>query len=123
MNQLDVWVDWVATALLRSAEAAQSILVRSDKLFATWNVRINDLREGATARRLLEILGEHPVVSSDLVANRLDVSERAARNALSALANRAILSPYEKAPTRSGRPRRYWVAGELLELISEWPGS
>jgi predicted ArsR family transcriptional regulator len=60
------------------------------------------------------------VVSSDLVAERAKVTERAARTALTALADRGILEPYDRAPAGPGRPRRFWVASELITLVTSW---
>jgi predicted ArsR family transcriptional regulator len=74
----------------------------------------------ATARLVLPVLVEHPVVSSDLVADRVAVSERAARAALALLAKRGILEPYDKATARPGRPRRFWVASELITMAMNW---
>jgi predicted ArsR family transcriptional regulator len=98
-------------------------MVRTDALFARWEERVGDLRADATARRILGLLGGYPVVSSDRVAGRLNVSERAARAALGVLADRSILAPHEVAASRSGRPRHYWVARDLLGIIAGWPGN
>jgi predicted ArsR family transcriptional regulator len=99
------------------------LVVRSDVLTRTWIDRLADLRQDSTARKTVDILAEHPVVSSDLIAVRLGVSERSGRVALRMLADRGIVQPYEKQPIQSGRPRQYWVAGELIELVSSWPGT
>ena len=85
-----------------------------------WQLRTDDLRGDATARQVLPVLVEHPVVSSNLVAERFAVSERAARAALATLAERDIVEPYDKAPTGPGRPRLYWVASELIEVVNNW---
>jgi Fic family protein len=123
MGHLDNWVMWMSSVLLLAGDAATSVMTRSEELLNEWNGRIADLREDATARNVLDLLGEHPVVSSELLVTRLGVSSRAALNALQALASAGIVQPYEKTPLRPGRPRHYWVAGELLNLISGWPGS
>jgi len=120
LGELDPWVDWLAAELQYSAEAAQELLVRSEQLLEEWSRRIDDLRADATARLVLPILFDHPVVSSDLVAERVAVSERAARAALAVLAERCILEPYDKATARPGRPRRFWVASELIAMVTNW---
>jgi Fic family protein len=122
LGYLDRWVDWIAAALQHSSEAAEALIVRSDVLIRTWLDRLADLRQDSTARKAVDILAEHPVVSSDLIAASLEVSERSGRIALRTLADRGIVQPYEKQPTHSGRPRQFWVAGELIELVSGWPG-
>ncbi|MGH9044371.1 MAG: Fic family protein [Acidimicrobiales bacterium] len=119
-GELDPWVQWLAAELQYSSEAAEALLVRSEQLLIEWSQRIDDLRTDATARLVLPILVEHPVVSSDLIADRVAVSERAARTALALLAQRGILEAYEKATAGPGRPRRFWVASELVAMATNW---
>ena len=120
LGELDPWVDWLAGELRYSSEAAQGLMLRSEQLLKEWNGRIDDLRADATARLVLPVLIEHPVVSSDQVAERVAVSERAAGTALTLLAERGILEPYNKAPAGPGRPRRFWVASELIAMVTTW---
>jgi Fic family protein len=120
LGELDPWVEWLAAELQSSSEAAQGLLERSEQLLEKWGRRIDDLRADATARRVLPLLFEHPVVSSHLVADRVAVSERAARAALALLAQRGILEPYDKVAVGPGRPRRFWVASELISMVTNW---
>lgn len=120
LGELDPWVEWLAAELQYSSEAAQGLMVRSEQLLEEWSGRIRDLRADATARLVLPVLIEYPVVSSDLVARRVAVSERAARAALATLAERAILEPYDKMTAGPGRPRRFWVASELVAMMTTW---
>jgi Fic family protein len=120
LGELDSWVDWLAAEVSSSSEAAQGLADRSEQLLVSWSGRIEDLRSDSTAHRVLSLLIAHPVVSSDLVAERVKVTERAARVALTALADRGILEPYDRAPVGPGRPRRFWVASELIILVTRW---
>ncbi len=120
LGALDSWVEWLASELQDSSEAAQRLIVRSAQLLEEWSRRIDDRRADATARLVLPVLVEHPVVSSDLVAQRLAVSERAGRAALAMLAERGILEPYGRATAGRGRPRRFWVAPELVAMVTNW---
>jgi predicted ArsR family transcriptional regulator len=95
---------------------------RSEALVDQWRDRLAGLRDDATAHKIIDLLVEHPVVSSNLVARRLGVSERTARAAFDMLAARSILAPYEREPTSVGRPRLFWVASELIELVHGWTG-
>jgi Fic family protein len=122
MGDLDVWVDWMASAIIRSGDEARALVERAEQLMFRWNGQLDGLRGDATARRVLDLLSRHPMLSSDVVARNLDITERSARAALAALADRGILQAADRASTPRGRPRRYWVAGELLALVSGWPG-
>ncbi len=75
LGELDPWVEWLAAELQYSSDAAESLLVRSEQLLEEWSRRIDDLRADATARLVLPVLVEHPVVSSDLIADRVAVSD------------------------------------------------
>jgi Fic family protein len=130
LGYLDLWVDWIAAALQHSIGAAEALIIRSDVLIRSWLDRLTDLRQGATARKVVDILADHPVVSSDLVASRLGVSERSGRIALRTLADRGIVQPYEKQPTHSratapvlgGRRTDrvgVWLAGYLSPVLSK----
>jgi Fic family protein len=119
-GELDPWVEWLAAELQYSSEAAEGLMVRSEQLLEQWQLRTDDLRADATARQVLPVLVEHPVVSSDLVAEHFSVSERAARTALATLAERDILQPFDTAPAGPGRPRLYWVASELIDIVTSW---
>jgi Fic family protein len=120
LGELDPWVEWLAAELQSSSEAVQGLLVRTEHLRDEWSQRISDLRADATARVMLPVLIEHPVVSSDLIADRLAVSERAARVALTLLAERGILEPYDRVAAGPGRPRQFWVASELIAMATNW---
>jgi hypothetical protein len=113
-------VEWLAAELQYSSEAAEGLMVRSEQLLEQWQLRTDDLRADATARQVLPVLVEHPVISSDLVAEHFSVSERAARAALATLAERAILQAFDTAPAGPGRPRLYWVASELIDIVTNW---
>jgi Fic family protein len=119
-GELDPGVEWLAAELQYSSEAAEVLMVRSEQLLEEWQLRTDDLRADATTRQVLPILVGHPAISSDLVAERFAVSERAARAALATLAERDIVQPYDKAPAGPGRPRLYWVASELIDIVTNW---
>ena len=120
MGQLDPWVEWVARALQRSSEAAGDLAARAEVLFDDWRVRTSEVRTDAAARRLLELLPEHPVLTAAWVAERLGVSSRSGQYALSELAARGIVERYRPRRPGRGRPSQYWVAQELIDLVSAW---
>jgi len=122
MGQLDAWVEWMAAALERSSEAAGELLARSEALLAEWRVRLVRVREDAVAHRVIDLLAEQPVVSAATIADRLGVSVRSGQSALVTLVRHGIVERYHPEATGPGRPTRYFMASELLELVSGWPG-
>ncbi|MGH9047980.1 MAG: Fic family protein, partial [Acidimicrobiales bacterium] len=123
LGHLDAWVEWVSKALVRAGEAVTAVVTKSEEVQGQWRLRLEGLRDDSSAHQIIGLLAEHPVVTSALVANRLGVAERSARGALNVLATHGIVEPHSRTPSGPGRPRRYWVSRELLELVSGWPGA
>jgi Fic family protein len=135
LGQLDSWVEWMASALERSSDAAATLMTRTDSLAAEWRRRLAGVRGDAAAHRLVDILAEYPVLSAAAVATRLGISARAGQTALATLAEHGIVRRYRPVageavdaraavgPGRPGRPAQYWVAHELVALVAGWPGT
>jgi len=116
-GQVDTWVRWFADAVGASAERSSAILAAVAALQDSWRSKIAGVRSDAAARRLCELLPEHPVLSSALVAELLGVSEQAGRVALDELTKRSILAELPVRTGRVGRPRRWYAAEDLLDLL------
>jgi len=113
----DTWVRWFADALIAAVDLAQTVLDDAAAIIAGWHEAIADVRADAAARRIVDRLATHPVVSADLAAELCGVSVQAARAALVQLAERAVLAEIDVAATATGRPRRWFAAIGLLELL------
>lgn len=115
----DGWVQWFAGTLEHAATSATATLAAVAELVAGWPGRLEGIRSDAAAHRLVEHVVTHPALDAQTTAELLGVTLPAARTALDALADRGVLRvtdlPGGGAP---GRPRRWWVAGELLDLLA-----
>ena len=116
-NGTDAWVRWFADAVVRAAGRVSDVADAVSELQTRWDQRTASLRSDAAARRVLPLLATHPVLSAATAAALLDVSEQTARVALSTLAEVDVLVEVDPIGGTPGRPRRWWVANELLELI------
>ena len=115
----DPWLRWFAGVVERTARSTETILTAILELAAGWPDRLSGLRADAAAHKLLPHLTTHPALDVATAAVLADVTEQAARAALHELAARGILR--DATPTdhpRPGRPRRWWVAAELLDLLA-----
>lgn len=121
-GEFDAWVGWFADTVRRAAEASLEWTDDVAALLGEWHRRLADLRRDATARGIVDLLPEHPVISAAIAAERLAVSERAARNALDVLADRSVVERYETSVVRPGRPTRWWLARGLVDLVQGWTG-
>lgn len=120
LGQVDPWVAWFADVVARSGEAATGLVRSVGELQAAWADRLTELRTDAAARHVIALLPAHPVLSTATVAAELTISERAARRALSVLAAHRVLEPFVRSARSPGRQPRWWVASELLSLVSAW---
>lgn len=116
------WVGWFADVVRKAGEAAVEWADEVTAVVGTWEERLADVRVDAAAHAVLRELPGHPVMSAAVVAEQLGVSERSARSALAVLAERGIVEPFEVRGGRSGRPRHWWVARDLVEPAGGWTG-
>ncbi len=120
VGELDRWVGWFSDVVLRCAQATATLLDDVGALIGVWTTQLSELRVDATARKLLSVLPEHPVVSAPLVADRMDVSHPAARTAIASLAEHGILRALDIKSGGRGRPPAWYAADQLIDLVSRW---
>ena len=121
-GQTDQWVAWFAEVVTRSSLAMVGVVNDVARLLDHWALQLADTKADAAAHRLLRLLPGLPLVSSSLVAERVGVSERAARSALQLLGELGILVPTHLPRQSPGRPAQGWLAEQVVRLISSGVG-
>jgi len=116
-GDVESWVSWFADAVKAAASRSGMVLDAVAELQEKWRAETLGLRKDSAARRLLEMIPAHPVLSAQTAADLLEVSEQASRLALEELARRGVLSAARAAPHARGRPHHWWVADDLLALL------
>jgi Fic family protein len=116
-GSVDRWVAWFADAVSLAAARAGEVLELVDAQRRTWLGALTPVRADAATRRIVEILPSHPVLSAVDAARLVGVSERAAQGALAQLGDLGILTATKATATERGRPRQWWVAQPLLDLL------
>ena len=115
----DEWVRWFSRTLEHAATSAIATLAAVADLVASWPARLDGVRSDAAAHRLVAQIATHPALDVATAADLLGVTAPAARTALGTLTERGVLREADLPGTGGpGRPRRWWVAGELLELLA-----
>jgi Fic family protein len=122
VGELAPWVEWFARVVGQAALASIEWADEVDALLTDWRARIGDLRADAAARRVLDVLPTHPMLSVDTAAAIAGVSSTAARTALEVLAERGIVAEQPAPRGVPGRPRRWWLARALVDLVGGWAG-
>jgi hypothetical protein len=107
--------------VVRAAGQATTNLIRAvADLQTSWDARLTGVRAGAAARRVLAVLPQYPVLDAATLAHALGVSDRASRTPLNTLAGHQIVVPFHPHGGTVGRPRQWWVAEELVDLVTAW---
>jgi Fic family protein len=119
---VDPWVHWFASIVDHAATASVDWAAEATGLLEGWRAQLGDLRADATARRIVDLLPAHPVISTELVSRTLDVSDTAARTALDLLRDRGIVTDLDVPSSRRGGRRRWWLADDLDALVRSWSG-
>lgn len=120
LGEVVAWVQWMAEAVSRSAEHVLDVIAYTEEVRNRWEEALVGVRADAAARPLAELVQQHLVITAPMAADLLAVSAPATRGAIAALADRGILQPLDLPPTRPGRPAQWWMAGELVSLVSRW---
>ena len=123
LGDTDSWVRWFAGVVSGAGEATINLIGAVYELQQRWAERLGGLRTDAAARRVLHLLPEHPVLAANTVAESLGISERAGRSALETLSTHRVVEPFEARRQETGRPRQWWVARELIDLLGAWSGA
>ena len=116
-GELTRWVGWFASVVESSAAAATRLGARARRAHAHMARSISDVRADSAAHAILETLPAHPVITAETASQFVGVSATAARTALDLLRERGILEPYAVPAVGAGRPRTWWLARRLADLV------
>jgi Fic family protein len=114
------WIEWFAGTTARAAESATELFVSVADLIERWRARVSRMRSDSAVHRVIELLPRQPVVSAGYVAAELGVSRRTSLTALETLEDAGVVTPFEMPATGPGRPARWWIALELIDLVRTW---
>jgi hypothetical protein len=127
-DQTSSWVAWFADAVASAAEVQQQVAVDVDRIRSGWNARLAEprniraLRTDAAAWRVIDLVPRHLVLTIAVVAEELQVTRKAAGDALRILADAGILTPHGTAVrVGRGRPAHVYVSEELRGLSRSEP--
>lgn len=127
-GQTSTWVAWFADAVSGASRAQQELVGDVKRIRRGWETKLSvygkvrSLRSDAGARRVLDLLPPHLVLTAPVVASALGLTRQGAGTALRTLADAGILTPFRAAaPSGRGRPAHLYVSEELLGLAGSSP--
>jgi Fic family protein len=126
LGRLDTWVRWFADVVGDGGRAQRTLIDEVERLKLRWRARLAEragraLRSDAAAWRVLDLLPRHLVLTSDVVASELGVTNKAANAALRQVADSAVLLEYGTVSKGRGQPAKLYVSRELLGLAGASP--
>ncbi|MGH9107000.1 MAG: Fic family protein [Acidimicrobiales bacterium] len=128
-NQASAWVAWFAEAVSGAGHAQSKLVAAVEQLRSSWPAKlaahrkVRALRRDAAAWQVLDLLPRHLVLTAPIVVEALGLTRKGAGDALRALADAGVLTPFRTAaPTGNrGRPAQVYVSEELLGLVASSP--
>jgi hypothetical protein len=111
---LNRWIGLFATATRRAVEDAELYEQRVRELQASWRTRLGKMRAGSAVDLLVDALPGSPVLTVQSAASLIDRTEQAVNEAVSRLADAAILSQITV-----GRRNRAFEAPELIDAFTD----
>ncbi|MBR2684140.1 MAG: Fic family protein [Atopobiaceae bacterium] len=112
-GQIEPIVECLADALELAVVIGSRVASDVDSVLAEWR-SLNTDRAGSSSHRLPALLVEQPVVNNEYVANRLAITDRAARTLVQVACERGILQ-------KMGNARRgaFYQATALISVLEE----
>jgi Fic family protein len=110
----DAWIAFLAEAAHEAADASRRLAGQVKQLQGQWREAAGQPRADSTASAVIELLPAEPVVSVELVMDRLRRSDEAARQALNRLESAGVVQQ-----VTLGRRNRAWEAVGLFALVDE----
>lgn len=112
----DSWLLFASWSVIEAVGWMSDMTGRVEELLDRMKGRI-ETRGRSVAARVIDDLPLHPVVDTQTVAQRYDVTPQTAHEALLRLSEAEILAERRLSRRKKGRPRRVFAATELIDLL------
>jgi Fic family protein len=113
----DSWLLYASWSVIEAVNWMTQMTGGVEELLGRMRSRI-ETRGRSVAARVIDDLPLHPVVDTQTVAERYDVTPQTAHEALLRLSDAEILVERPLSRRKKGRPRRVFAATELIDLLS-----
>lgn len=114
----DSWLLFASWSVIEAVDWMKEIADRVEGLVDRLRSRIAT-RGRSVAARVIDDLPSHPIVDTQTVAERYDVTPQTAHEALIRLSDAGVLVERPLSRRKKGRPRRVFAANELIDLLGD----
>ena len=101
-----------ADASILAIDNGRRLAAEIGAISTSWNQRLAGIRANASARRLVDVALEQPVLNAEVAAERLGVSRPVVYNALDTLVERGIFHT-----ANSQKRNRLWIADDVIDAL------
>jgi Fic family protein len=116
-GDVDSWLLYASWSVVEAVGWMNETTELVEELLDQMRSRV-ETRGRSVAVRVIEDLPLHPVLDTQTVANRYEVTPQTAHEALLRLSESEILTERPLSRRKKGRPRRVFAATELIDLLS-----
>jgi Fic family protein len=113
----DSWLIFASWSVIEAVDWMRGMTEGVEELLDRMRGRI-ETRGRSVAAKVIDDLPLHPVVDTQTVAERYDVTPQTAHEALVRLSEAEILVERPPSRRKKGRPRRVFAASALIDLLS-----
>ncbi|MEN8240190.1 MAG: Fic family protein [Actinomycetota bacterium] len=118
-DDVNHWIEFAAMSIVDAVQWMTIVEHRVSTLITSLGQRSRS-RGNSVAARVIRDLPTHPLIDAETVANRYNVSNQAAHEALTRLGEDGVLGERSfSRRTKAGRPRRMFANTDLINLLSE----
>jgi Fic family protein len=117
-GDLDSWLLHASWSVIEAVDWMKETAMSVEDLIQRLRSRVQT-RGRSVAAMVIDDIAEHPIVDTQTVAERYEVTPQTAHEALVRLRDAGVLVERPLSRRKKGRPRRVFAAAELIDLLGD----
>jgi Fic family protein len=117
-GEVDSWLLFASWSVIEAVDWMKEMAKSVEDLIDRLRSRV-ETRGRSVAAMVINDIADHPIVDTQTVAERYEVTPQTAHEALLRLSEAGVLVERPLSRRRKGRPRRVFAAAELIDLLGD----
>lgn len=117
-GDVDSWLLFASWSVIEAVDWMKEMAMSVVDLIDRLRSRV-ETRGRSVAAKVIDDIADHPIVDTQTVAERYEVTPQTAHEALLRLSEAGVLVERPLSRRKKGRPRRVFAAAELIDLLSD----